>query len=243
MKLLVLQHHPAEHPGIFRAFLAEDGHSYDTVELDAGDALPGLDGYDALWVMGGPMDTWQQDAHPWLREEKALIREAVEERGLPFLGLCLGHQLLAEALGGEVKPSVAPEIGILDVQLTEAGASGVFFDGLPDIFPALQWHSAEVTALPPGAQVLATSPDCVVQAMKWGTRAYSTQFHVEIEPDTVDNWAVVPEYAGALEKALGADGAARMKAGADANMAALNEMAERIYINWLQCAAQARAVV
>ena len=238
MKLLVLQHADVEHPGIFREFLAEDGHTYDAVELDEGEALPELDGYDGLWVMGGPMDVWQAETHPWLVAEKALIREAVEGRGLPFLGLCLGHQLLAVALGGACGPSKVPEIGVMDVQLTEDGASGVFFDGVPEIFPALQWHSAEVTKLPVGAQVLATSPACAVQAMKWGPRAYSAQFHVEVEADTVANWAMIPEYAGALEQAMGADGAARLDEDVTANMAAFNAMAERIYINWLQTAAQ-----
>lgn len=238
MHILVLQHERVEHPGIFRSFLHEDGHTWDAVELDEGEALPGLDGYDALWVMGGPMDVWQEDAHPWLGAEKALIKDAVAGRGLPFLGLCLGHQLLAEALGGAVGPSVTPEIGILDVHLTEDGASGVWMDGLPETFKCLQWHSAEVTALPPGAQVLATSPACAVQAMKWGPRAYSAQFHVEIEPDTVSNWAKIPEYAGALQSALGADGATEMQAGAAANMSDFNAMAERLYINWLQAAAQ-----
>ena len=147
MKLLVLQHADVEHPGIFRQFLREDGHSWDTVELDAGEELPSLDGYDALWVLGGPMDVWQEDTHPWLKAEKAFIREAVEERGLPFLGLCLGHQLLAEALGGDVGPSGTPEIGVMDVQLTEEGASGVWMDGLPERFACLQWHSAEITTL------------------------------------------------------------------------------------------------
>ena len=82
------------------------------------------------------------------------------------------------------------------------------FDGLPETFECLQWHSAEVTELPQGAAVLATSPACAVQAMRWGPRAFSAQFHVEIEPDTVGNWAKIPEYAGALEQALGAEGLA-----------------------------------
>ncbi|MDE0212024.1 MAG: type 1 glutamine amidotransferase [Boseongicola sp.] len=238
MKLLVLQHAEAEHPGIFRKFLREDGHDYDAVELDAGEELPSIDGYDGLWVLGGPMDVWQEDEHPWLAAEKACIRDAVEGRGLPFLGLCLGHQLLAEALGGSVGPSRTPEIGVMDVQLTEAGATGVIFDGFPEAFPCLQWHSAEVTKVPAGADVLATSPACTVQALKWGPRAYSAQFHIEIEADTVTNWNMIPEYADALVKAMGSDGPARLERDLDANIDALNSLAERLYINWLQAAAQ-----
>ncbi|MEM6826231.1 MAG: type 1 glutamine amidotransferase [Pseudomonadota bacterium] len=238
MKLLVLQHARVEHPGIFRRFLEEDGHTWDAVELDEGEALPGLDGYDGLWVMGGPMDVWQEEAHPWLAAEKALIQEAVEERGLAFLGLCLGHQLLAEALGGKVGPSATPEIGVMDVQLTEEGASGVFFDGLPERFSCLQWHSAEITQMPAGATCLATSPDCAVQAMKWGTRAYSAQFHVEIEADTVSNWSRIPEYKSALERAMGRDGVSRMTDAVSAHLVDFNSMAERVYINWLQTSAQ-----
>ena len=238
LKILTLQHARAEHPGAFREFLEEDGHDWVPVELDEGEKLPSLDGFDALWVMGGPMDTWQEDEHPWLRDEKALIREAVEVRGMPYLGLCLGHQLLADALGGKVGPSKTPEIGVMDVQLTEEGASGVFFDGLPEVFPSLQWHSAEVQVMPAGATCLATSPDCAVQAMKWGTRAFSVQFHIEVEADTVPNWAQIPEYAGALEKAMGAGAVDRLAADCAAQMDNFNKMAERLYINWLQTSAK-----
>lgn len=238
MKLLVLQHASVEHPGIFRTFLQEDGHAWDTVNLHDGEQLPSLEPYDALWVLGGPMDVWQEEQYPWLIQEKELIREAVMERGMPYLGLCLGHQLLAEALGGAVAPSAVPEIGVMDVQLTEVGASGVLLDGLSGVFPALQWHSAEVTQLPDGAVCLATSPDCVVQTMSWGPRAYSLQFHLEIESDTVQSWYEIPEYRLALDQALGEEGYALMQAACAANMATMNAAAERVYINWLQTSAR-----
>ncbi|MEM7057297.1 MAG: type 1 glutamine amidotransferase [Pseudomonadota bacterium] len=237
MKILVLQHADCEHPGFFRQLLNEDDHEWVPVELDAGETAPPLDGFDALWVMGGPMDTWQEDEHPWLTGEKALIKEAVADRGLPFMGLCLGHQLLACALGGDCGPGT-PEIGVMDVILTEEGTASTFFDGVDSPMKALQWHSAEVTRLPEGAVVLATSPACAVQAMNWGPRAFSMQFHMEVESDTCANWAAIPEYAGALENALGPDGLPTISGACANNMTDFNKNAERVYINWLQAAAQ-----
>ena len=97
MHILVFQHIAIEHPGIFRDFFRDDGVRWTAVELDQGEAIPDLTDFDALWVMGGPMDAWQEDAHPWLVPEKAAIRRAVTELNMPFLGVCLGHQLLADA--------------------------------------------------------------------------------------------------------------------------------------------------
>ncbi len=234
MRILCLQHASVEHPGVFRDYLAEDGHEWVPVELDQGEPLPALDGFDALWVLGGPMDVWEEETYPWLASEKAFIREAVAQRGLPYLGLCLGHQLLAEALGGTVGRSKSPEIGVLPVQLTDAGADSVFLDGLPDEFDTLQWHSAEVKTMPEGALCLASSPACVIQAMSWQSRAYSVQFHVEVEPDTVSNWNAIPQYANALQAALGASGPAVLQSACEQGMHRFNDVAERLYINWIQ---------
>jgi len=233
MHLLVLQHETVEHPGIFRNFLAEDGHTYDAVELQLGETLPELDGYDALWVMGGPMDVWQEDDFPWLAEEKAFIRDAVVEQKKPFLGLCLGHQLLAEALGGKVAPSQEPEVGIMPVEILDSNEAKAVFDGLPMSLETLQWHGAEVTRMPRQAHNIASSPDCHYQAMLYGNHAVSAQFHMEIEEDTVANWAKIPAYADALEKALGPGAVTELEAGVAQELKLFNSAARIFYNNWI----------
>ena len=233
-KILVFQHIAVEHPGVFRDFMREDGVEWRAVELDAGESIPDLGGYDALWVMGGPMDVWEDDLHPWLEAERTAIREALLERKLPFLGFCLGHQLLAQALGGEVGPAAEPEIGIFDVELTEAGRASPLFEGVPATHACLQWHGAEVLQPPAGARVLAASPACAVQALGVGGHAFSIQYHVEITARTVREWGAVPAYGQALERALGTAALARFEADAAAGMAGFNRNARRIYDNFMR---------
>jgi GMP synthase-like glutamine amidotransferase len=239
VRLLVFQHIDIEHPAIFRDFLAEDGVAWDAVELDAGEPIPPLDGYDSLWVMGGPMDVWQEDEHPWLVPEKAAVREAVVERRMPYFGVCLGHQLLGEALGGTVGPMAAPEIGILDVDLTSAGAADPLFAGLGPTIKSLQWHGAAVSTLPDGGVALAQSPVCPVQALRVGDRAWGIQFHCEVTAATVPEWGVVPAYRQALEDSLGTDALSRFQADAAAALPGFNASARKLYDNFM---AQARSL-
>ena len=106
-RALVFQHMDHDHPGRFLDYFAEDAIIPEPVRLFEGQAIPSLADYDFLFVLGGAQDTWQEDQHPWLAAEKQAIREWVVERAKPYFGVCLGHQLLATALGGEVAPAAA----------------------------------------------------------------------------------------------------------------------------------------
>jgi GMP synthase-like glutamine amidotransferase len=232
MKILVFQHLRVEHSGIFAEFWREAGHSEHIVELDEGEAIPELDGFDMLAVMGGPMDVWQEDAHPWLKQEKAAIRRWVRELKRPYLGICLGHQLLADALGGTVGLMKAPEVGLASVELTAAGRADRLFAGVDATIETLQWHGAEVSELPEGGEILAANAACPIQAMRVGQNAYGFQYHMEITERTVGDWSQISEYAASLEQALGADEAGRLAQTVAPHLPAFRTTASRINDNF-----------
>lgn len=231
MKILVFQHVAVEHPGSFRDIISAQGHSIHQVELDEGGTIPLAD-FDILLVMGGPMDVWEETKHPWLIAEKAAIHDWVSA-GRPYLGMCLGEQLLADAMGGAVAPMIAPpEVGISEVHLTP----DPIFTGVPERCICFQWHSAEVTALPQAARILATSPGCAVQGFAIGHHAYGLQFHLELTASTVTEWGALPEYSAALEAVKGAGAMAQLQAEVDANLSLLQAIARQVFSNFLAIA-------
>ena len=188
-RALVITHTVTESPGTLGEWLPAAGLELDVVEPWNGDALPDRVDADALIVMGGPQQAYDDTSAPWLRQTKQLMRTAVTE-GLPVLGICLGGQLLAEAMGGRVERGAeGPEIGARLVSKRDAAVDDALFSDIPLSPVVIQWHWDAITELPPGALLLAASPRYPHQAFRVGAKAYGLQFHIETPPDMVRGWA------------------------------------------------------
>jgi|TARA_B100000745_G_scaffold144239_1_gene94363 GMP synthase-like glutamine amidotransferase len=235
MKAIVLQHIKIEDPGYIKDLMLADGWNLTTIELDEGDKIPkNLNEFDAMLCMGGPMDTWMEKEFPWLVEERLRIKEFVLDMEKPFLGFCLGCQLLGEVVGGQVVKSSVPEIGILDVSFSEDKKQDRLFSSFPDKIKALQWHSYEVKNIEKNKNVtlLASSSSTKYQIFKYKKHAYGIQFHIEVKNNTVSDWGCVPEYKSALEKQLGKGALEKFDKEAKTNIAAMNKYSSILYKNF-----------
>jgi GMP synthase (glutamine-hydrolysing) len=231
VRLLVLQHIPCEHPGVFSDVMGERGVEPVAVELDHGEALPNWREFDGVVAMGGPMGAGDEADHPWLEAEKRLVREAVDA-GRPFLGVCLGVQLLASALGARVYAADRPEVGLLEVELTAEGRQDPLFGGIDDRLVSLQWHG-DTFELPDGATHLARSAQVPNQAFRAGECAYGVQFHLEVTGEMAREWARVPAYRESLAETLGAEEGAAFIAEVERRADELHPVARRLFANWL----------
>lgn len=232
MRILVLQHVECEGPGMFAEFMLQKGVAFDQTRLHAGERLPDILPYDALLVMGGPMSVYDELEHPFLAEENRLIKAAVME-GVPVLGVCLGGQLLAKALGAPVVVNSALEIGFDQVELTEAGKKDGLFAGLTDPLCVFQWHGDSFD-IPAGGVRLAASEVCANQAFRYGEKAYALQFHLEVTPAMLREWADV--YHEDLEKMGRETRKAVLPDDIDRKCYLLRAGAERLFGNFLSLA-------
>ncbi len=190
MRALVLQHVAVEGPGTLASYLDARGWTLETAALYEGAHLPeDAQGYQAVIVMGGPMGVYDEAEYPFLPDEHQFLRRVLAQ-GVPVLGICLGSQLLAKALGARVYRNPQKEIGWYTVDLTPAGAADPLFAGLTSPVPVFQWHG-DAFDLPVGATPLAASPLCPLQAFRYGDRVYGLLFHLELTPTVIQSWLEV----------------------------------------------------
>ena len=234
-KVIILQHISIEDPGYIKDLMIKDNFDLTTIELDEGEKIPeNLDQFDAMFCMGGPMDTWMEKDFPWLIDEKKRIKEFVVDLKKPYLGFCLGCQLLGEVVGGKVAKSNKPEIGILDINFLENKNNDKLFSKFPNTIKSLQWHSYEVQNLEniKNITLIASSPDTKYQIFKFNEHAYGIQFHIEIKKTTVSEWGCVPEYKSALEKELGDGALDKFDQDAKDQMSSMNQYSTILYNNF-----------
>ncbi len=196
-EILILQHAACEHPGNIAAALKRANRSSVTIELFAGQSAPDdMDPYSGLIIMGGPMSVYEHAAYPFIHDELRLIRQALE-RGRPILGVCLGSQLLAAALGAKVFPGPRKEIGWYSVSKLPGGGDDALFDAMPDSFMAMHWHG-DIFDLPDGAVPLLRSDLTALQAFRYGKNAYGLLCHLELTYPQIDR--MVHEFRTELDQ-------------------------------------------
>lgn len=178
LRIHYLQHAPFEPPAGVAAWALRKGHTLRSSRFYLGEPLPGLDDFDWLVVMGGPLSVHDEAAYPRFTGEKKLIEQAIKARKR-ILGVCLGAQLLADVLGAKVRRSRHKEIGWFPVRLTPQGDSSGPLRDFPQPFPAFHWHE-ETFEIPAGAVHLAETEACKNQAFEFGGTVVGLQFHLEV---------------------------------------------------------------
>lgn len=192
-KILVCQHVPYEILGTLNPLFKTKGFRIHYVNFGRHpDAQPGLNGYNGLVVLGGPMNVDQECICPHLKTEVALIQDAIQ-RKMPILGICLGAQLIAKALGAAVKKNKEKEIGWYDLKLTAAGSKDPILKHFKKTEKIFQWHG-DTFEIPKSAVKLASSPSCANQAFRYHDNVYAFQFHMEVDERLIERWLKVPHH-------------------------------------------------
>lgn len=184
IKIHCFQHAPFEDMGCIKDWIKKEGFQLSYTRFYEKWEIPSVDTYDWLIIMGGPMNVDEETKYPWLKEEKKAIKEAIES-GKTVLGICLGSQLIATALGAKVRKNHEPEIGWFDITLTEEGEKHPLFKDMGQTFKIFQWHG-DTFDIPQGARHLATSSVCQNQAFVYGDRVLGLQFHLEVTAESLN---------------------------------------------------------
>lgn len=231
--ILVLQHVAHEPLGILHALLRTAGFRIRYVNYSREpEAQVAMTRYDGLIVLGGPMGVYESARHPHLLREIALVRDAIADEK-PVLGICLGAQIIAHALGAAVGPLPVREIGWYGVHLTEEGARDPMLSQLGADEPIFQWHG-DGFALPHGAVQLAGSEACAQQAFRYGTSVYALQFHLEVDASMVDRWLDLPAHQAEVNETHGPSGRERIRAETSARIDASMASGRRVFGRWLE---------
>jgi len=193
VRVLSVIHEDSSAPGTYGEVAEGRGHEHVVWPIHA-DHAPPAGPFGAVMVFGGTMDTHEEDSYAWLRDENDFIRAHVDA-GVPVLGVCLGGQLLAKALGAQVSRVPEPEVGWYELERLPEAEGDPVFGALPERFPSLQWHNYQF-ALPAGAVPLARSGACL-QGYRFGEAAWGTQFHPEVTRSIVQLWIDLSREVGA----------------------------------------------
>jgi len=199
-RVLALEQYWDDPVGYLGEILQEHGIDCEVIKVDEA-PIPDPSRFDAIFALGGPQHANAHDKYPYLAQEKEYLRHVVE-RDIPYLGICLGGQLLASALEAPVTRHHMTEIGFYEVQLTDEGKNDPLFQGLPGYQQVIHWHE-DTFGLPRGAVRLATSENTVNQAFRFGRRAYGLQYHIEVTPDIFDIWFRFPDFKEIIDRTLG----------------------------------------
>lgn len=187
MKVIIIKHIDIEGPGTIGDFLDCNDIPYREIDIFNGEPLPdSLSEISAVIVLGGPMNVYEEDKYPFLKQEDEFLKEVIEE-GLPTLGFCLGAQLIAKAKGAIVRKATQKEIGWFKISLNRNGSSDPLFQEFPREVDVFQWHG-DTFDIPDGAVKLAESELCSNQAYRIGDNIYGLQFHVEVTDEMIYQW-------------------------------------------------------
>ena len=232
-KILVFQHVPYEPLGTLDPLLKKAGFRIRYVNFgrDPEHRLS-LDGYAALIILGGPMNADDVANYPNLADEVRIIYEALE-RNIAILGICLGAQLLAKALGGTIRPSPVKEIGWHNVDVTDAGQRDPVLSTFGSRSEVFQWHEDNID-LPADVVHLASSKVCPAQAFRYGEHTYGFQFHLEADRPLIERWLEVPDHQAALEAGPDVVDPGRIRELINDSIGPLMALSDRTFTRWIE---------